>query len=107
MQVGDLVSSSKRLASLVPISRLYIDANFKETQLSGIVPGSKARLQVDAYKEHDIEGTVVSIAAGSGSVFSMQPAEMPRAISTKIIQRVPVRIAVPRTCSTRAFCAPA
>lgn len=96
VQVGDLVSSSKRLASLVPVSRLYVDANFKETQLSGIVPGSKARLHVDAYEEHDIEGTVVSIAAGSGSVFSMLPAENATGNFTKVIQRVPVRIAVPQ-----------
>jgi membrane fusion protein, multidrug efflux system len=96
VQVGDLVSSSTRLASLVPVKQLYIDANFKETQISNIVPGSKARISVDAYDKHPIEGTVVSLAAGSGSVFAMLPTENATGNFTKIIQRVPVRIAIPQ-----------
>ncbi|HBF31171.1 HlyD family secretion protein [Rhizobium sp.] len=95
VQVGNLVSSTTHLASLVPVEHLYIDANFKETQISKIVPGSKARLHVDAYGKEPIEGTVVSLAAGSGSVFSMLPAENATGNFTKIIQRVPVRISIP------------
>ncbi|BCH63903.1 multidrug resistance protein [Agrobacterium vitis] len=103
VQVGDLVSSSKRLASLVPIGRLYIDANFKETQLSGIVPGSKVRVHVDAYDEHAVDGTVVSIAAGSGSIFSMLPAENATGNFTKVIQRVPVRISIPQDVLDKGY----
>lgn len=95
VQVGNLVSSSTRLAYLVPVEHLYIDANFKETQLSKIVPGSKAKIHVDAYGDKPIEGTVVSLAAGSGSVFSMLPPENATGNFTKVIQRVPVRIAIP------------
>lgn len=92
VQTGDLVSVGKRLASLVPMDDLYIDANFKETQLAQIEPGSKVRVHVDAFGDHDIEGTVQSISPASGSVFSMLPPENATGNFTKVIQRVPVRI---------------
>lgn len=92
VQTGDLVSVGKRLASLVPMDDLYIDANFKETQLAQIEPGSKVRVHVDAFGDHDIEATVQSISPASGSVFSMLPPENATGNFTKVIQRVPVRI---------------
>lgn len=92
VQTGDLLSVGKRLASLVPMDDLYIDANFKETQLAKIEPGSKVRVHVDAFGEHDIEATVQSISPASGSVFSMLPPENATGNFTKVIQRVPVRI---------------
>lgn len=103
VQVGNLVSSGGRLASLVPVGQLYIDANFKETQISEIVPGSKAKIHVDAYGKTPIEGTVVSLAAGSGSVFSMLPPENATGNFTKIIQRVPIRIAIPQDVLNKGF----
>lgn len=93
VQVGDLVSSGKRLAALVPMSDLYIDANFKETQIAKVEPGSKVRIHVDALGKQDIIGTVQSISPASGSVFSMLPPENATGNFTKVIQRVPVRIA--------------
>lgn len=95
VQVGDLVSAGQRLAALVPVSQLYIDANFKETQIAHLVPGSKVKVHVDAYEDHPIEGTVASIAPASGSVFSLLPAENATGNFTKVIQRVPVRITLP------------
>ncbi|HXV32118.1 MAG TPA: HlyD family secretion protein [Sinorhizobium sp.] len=95
VQVGDLVSAGQRLAALVPVDQLYIDANFKETQIARLVPGSKVNVHVDAYDEHAIEGTVASIAPASGSVFSLLPAENATGNFTKITQRVPVRITLP------------
>ncbi|WP_027487847.1 HlyD family secretion protein [Allorhizobium undicola] len=95
VQVGDLVSSGKRLAALVPVHDLYIDANFKETQIADIKPGAKARLHVDAYGDKPLEGTVVSLAPGSGAVFSVLPPENATGNFTKVIQRLPVRIAIP------------
>ncbi len=92
VQTGDLLSVGKRLASLVPMDNLYIDANFKETQLADIEPGSKVRVHVDAFGEHDIEATVQSISPASGSVFSMLPPENATGNFTKVIQRVPVRM---------------
>jgi membrane fusion protein (multidrug efflux system) len=96
VQVGDLVSAGQRLAALVPVTQLYVEANFKETQIAHLVPGSKVHLHVDAFDKDDIVGTVTSIAPASGSVFSLLPAENATGNFTKITQRVPVRIAIPQ-----------
>lgn len=96
VQAGDLVSAGKRLAALVPTSELYIEANFKETQIAHLVPGSKVSIHVDAYGEEPLEGTVTSIAPASGAIFSMLPAENATGNFTKVVQRVPVRIALPK-----------
>ncbi|GKX35527.1 MAG: hemolysin D [Rhizobiaceae bacterium MnEN-MB40S] len=92
---GDFVSAGQRLAALVPVDALYIDANFKETQLEGIVPGEKVDIHVDAFENETVVGTVVSISPASGSVFSLLPANNATGNFTKIVQRVPVRIALP------------
>lgn len=92
---GDLVSPGQRLAALVPVNALYIDANYKETQLRDIVPGEKVRVRVDALSGDTFEGTVASIAPASGAVFSLLPAENATGNFTKVVQRVPVRIALP------------
>ncbi|OJF96577.1 HlyD family secretion protein [Pararhizobium antarcticum] len=96
VQDGDLVSAGQRLAALVPVDQLYIDANFKETQIAGLIPGSKVKIHVDAFEDETIEGTVASIAPASGSVFSLLPAENATGNFTKVIQRIPVRIALPK-----------
>jgi membrane fusion protein (multidrug efflux system) len=70
------------------------DANFKETQLAEIRPGQTVRLAVDAFPDREITGTVESIAPASGFVFSLLPPENATGNFTKIVQRVPVRIAV-------------
>ncbi|TCV73444.1 membrane fusion protein (multidrug efflux system) [Neorhizobium sp. R1-B] len=96
VQTGDLVSAGKRLASLVPLTELYIEANFKETQIGHLEPGSKVRVHVDAYEDQPIVGTVESIAPASGAVFSMLPPENATGNFTKVVQRVPVRISIPK-----------
>ncbi|MBX5131862.1 HlyD family secretion protein [Rhizobium lentis] len=96
VQEGDLVSPGQRLMALVPVRQLYIDANFKETQIQHLVPGSKVKVHVDAYDDHPIVGTVESISPASGSVFSLLPPENATGNFTKVIQRVPVRIALPQ-----------
>lgn len=96
VQAGDLVSAGKRLAALVPTNELYIEANFKETQIADLVPGSKVSIHVDAYGDQPLEGTVTSIAPASGAIFSMLPAENATGNFTKVVQRVPVRIALPK-----------
>ena len=95
VQKGDLVSSGMKLAAVVPTSQLYVDANFKETQLSQLVPGEKVAIKVDADDTAPIEGTVQSLAPASGSVFSLLPAENATGNFTQVVQRVPVRIALP------------
>ena len=95
MQEGDLVAPGQRLAALVPVNGLYVDANFKETQLADIKPGEKVAVHVDAYEDEPIEGTVVSISPATGSIFSLLPANNATGNFTKVVQRVPVRIALP------------
>ena len=95
VQTGDLVSAGKRLAALVQLTELYVEAIFKETQIGNLESGSKVRVHVDAFEEHDLVGTVTSLAPASGSVFSMLPAENATGNFTKVVQRVPVRIALP------------
>ena len=96
VQDGDFVTPGLRLAAVVPSDALYIDANFKETQIADIVPGQKVGIYVDALGNKEIEGTVVSISPASGSVFSLLPAENATGNFTKITQRLPVRISLPK-----------
>ncbi len=95
VQVGDYVTPGKRLAAVVPLDKVYVDANVKETQLAGIAVGEKATVRVDALDDAAFEGTVESLAPASGSQFSLLPPENATGNFTKIVQRVPVRIAVP------------
>ena len=96
VQKGDLVSAGMKLAGVVPTQQLYIDANFKETQLAQLVPGEKVQIHVDADGSAPIEGTIQSLAPASGSVFSLLPAQNATGNFTKVVQRVPVRIALPK-----------
>lgn len=95
VQTGDLVSAGTRLMAVVPTGALYVEANFKETQLAHLVPGESVRISVDALDAEPITGTVESLAPASGSVFSLLPAENATGNFTKVVQRVPVRIALP------------
>lgn len=95
VQKGNLVSAGSRLLAVVPAQALYVDANYKETQLAEIVPGEKAKISVDAWDADPIIGTVDSIAPASGAVFSLLPPENATGNFTKVVQRVPVRIRLP------------
>jgi membrane fusion protein, multidrug efflux system len=95
VHVGDYVQPGQRLASLVPLDEVYVDANFKETQLARLRPGQKVYFSVDALPGREFEGTVISFAPASGSVFSLLPPDNATGNFTKIVQRVPVRIRVP------------
>jgi membrane fusion protein (multidrug efflux system) len=95
MQVGDYVQPGQRLASLVPLDAVYVDANFKETQLARLRAGQPVTISVDALPGVHIDGTVASVAPASGSVFSLLPPDNATGNFTKIVQRVPVRVAVP------------
>lgn len=95
VQVGDYVTAGKRLAAIVPLDKVYVDANVKETQLAGIKAGDVAEISVDALGGETLRGVVDSIAPASGSQFSLLPPENATGNFTKIVQRVPVRVAVP------------
>ena len=106
MQVGDYVQPTQRLASLVPLDAIYIDANFKETQLARLQPGQPVRVSVDAYPEHDLEGKVASVAPASGSVFSLLPPDNATGNFTKVVQRLPVRILLPAAVAEQSLLRP-
>ncbi len=95
VEQGDLVSPGQKLAVVVPMDKLYVVANFKETQLARLVPGQKVKVWVDAMDGESFEGTVSSLAPASGAVFSLLPPENATGNFTKVVQRVPVRIDVP------------
>jgi membrane fusion protein (multidrug efflux system) len=95
VEQGDMITAGQKLAVIVPMDKLYIVANFKETQLARLVPGEKVRISVDASSDNEFEGTVSSLAPASGAVFSLLPPENATGNFTKVVQRVPVRIDVP------------
>jgi membrane fusion protein (multidrug efflux system) len=95
VQAGDYVTPGKRLAAVVPLDKVYVDANLKETQLGPVAVGQTANVEVDALDGEVLKGTVVSVAPASGSQFSLLPPENATGNFTKIVQRVPVRVAVP------------
>jgi len=94
IEVGTFVQPGARLAALVPLTSVHVDANFKETQLASLKVGQKVRIEVDAFPDADIVGTVESVSPASGAVFSLLPPENATGNFTKIVQRVPVRVAV-------------
>ncbi|HKJ62510.1 MAG TPA: HlyD family secretion protein [Hyphomicrobiales bacterium] len=97
MNVGDYVQPGQRLASLIPLDAVYIDANFKETQLGELKPGQPVEIEVDAMPGHIFHGHVVSFAPASGSVFSLLPPDNATGNFTKVVQRIPVRVRVDTT----------
>ncbi len=95
VQPGEYVQPGTRLLALVPMQSAYVEANFKETQISLLKPGQKVVIKPDAYGERGVVGTVESIAPASGAEFSLLPPENATGNFTKIVQRLPVRIAIP------------
>jgi membrane fusion protein (multidrug efflux system) len=91
--LGQLVSPSVAVMSLVETGTSYVQANFKETDLTRMVAGQKARVSIDAYPGHEFEATVASIGAGTGAQFALLPAQNATGNWVKVVQRVPVRIA--------------
>lgn len=91
--VGQLAQTGSSLAMFVP-DRIWVTANYKETQLTSMRPGQPVDIRIDAYPDVPVKGTVVSIQPGSGTAFSLLPAENATGNYVKIVQRVPVKIAL-------------
>ncbi|SMH44945.1 HlyD family secretion protein [Azospirillum agricola] len=96
VQVGQYARPGVQLLALVPLPDVYVVANFKETQIGRMRPGQSVTVSVDAFPGQKLEGKVESFAPASGSKFSLLPPENATGNFTKIVQRVPVRIALPR-----------
>jgi membrane fusion protein (multidrug efflux system) len=94
-QVGQYVKPGTQLLSLVPLPRVYVTANFKETQLTRMRAGQLVEVSVDAYPDQRLAGHIESFAPASGAQFSLLPPDNATGNFTKIVQRVPVRIALP------------
>lgn len=91
-KVGQFVSVGTPLFALVETSDSWIDANFKETQLTNMKPGQKAEIVLDTYPGSTFEATVQAIGAGTGAEFSLLPAQNATGNWVKVTQRIPVRL---------------
>lgn len=91
-KLGAYAQAGTQLLALVPERGLWVDANFKESQLAGMKPGQPARIEADVLPGKVFHGRVASIAPATGAQFSVLPAENATGNFTKIVQRVPVRI---------------
>jgi membrane fusion protein, multidrug efflux system len=105
-EVGTFVQPGARLAALVPLTSVHVDANFKETQLASLKPGQQVHIEVDAFPDTDIVGTVESVAPASGAAFSLLPPENATGNFTKIVQRVPVRVTVSEDIAQKGLLRP-
>ncbi|EIZ78241.1 hlyD secretion family protein [Novosphingobium sp. Rr 2-17] len=106
VQVGQFVQAGTRLMTVVPLDKLYIVANFKETQLALMRPGQPVKIEIDALDGHEIDGKVESVSPGTGAQFSILPPQNATGNFTKIVQRVPVRIAIEATPAARRLLVP-
>jgi membrane fusion protein, multidrug efflux system len=93
-QVGAYVANGAYLLSVIPAHGLWVDANFKEDQLADMRPGQPATIVADVLPGRTFQGRVESLAPGTGAVFSVIPPENATGNFIKIVQRVPVRIAL-------------
>ena len=94
VRAGQYVQPATRLMSVVPVDQLYIEANFKETQVALMRVGQPVTIKVDALDGAELRGRVASFSPGTGAQFSLIPPENATGNFTKIVQRVPVRISI-------------
>ncbi|SFN08649.1 membrane fusion protein, multidrug efflux system [Candidatus Pantoea varia] len=93
VQVGSQISSSTPLLAVVPATNLWVDANFKETQLAGVRIGQPVTVVADIYGDEVVyQGKVAGLDMGTGSAFSLLPAQNATGNWIKVVQRLPVRI---------------
>ncbi|KQM91496.1 multidrug ABC transporter permease [Sphingomonas sp. Leaf22] len=104
--IGQYVQAGTRMMSIVPLDRLYITANFKETQLALMRPGQPVEIHVDALDDVVVKGRVESLAPGTGAQFSLLPPQNATGNFTKITQRVPVRVSIEATPAARRLLIP-
>ncbi|MCK1718981.1 HlyD family secretion protein [Bradyrhizobium sp. 141] len=94
LRVGQYVQAGTQLMSIVPTEGAYVVANFKETQLTNVRAGQKVEIEVDTFPGQLVRGHVDSIAPASGQEFALLPPDNATGNFTKIVQRIPVKIAL-------------
>lgn len=92
VQVGQHIEAGQPLLTVVPAQPIWVEANFKETQLAHLRVGQPVTLTTDAYPDTPLHGKVAGLSPGTGSVFSLLPAQNATGNWIKVIQRLPVRI---------------
>jgi membrane fusion protein (multidrug efflux system) len=97
IQVGQLVQPGQTLFSVVNDNSIYITANFKETQLDKLKNGEKVDIEVDAYPDLKVEGSVYNFSPATGAKFSLLPPDNATGNFVKVVQRVPVKIKINTT----------
>lgn len=106
VRVGQFVQPGTRLMTLVPVDRLFIEANFKETQLGLMRVGQPVKIEVDALPGVELTGRVASFAPATGAQFSVLPPQNATGNFTKIVQRVPARISIDAPPEVRSLLVP-
>ena len=94
LRVGQFVQAGTQLMSLVPSRGAYVVANYKETQLSDVRPGQPVDIEVDMFPGKAVHGHVDSLAPASGQEFALLPPDNATGNFTKVVQRIPVKIAL-------------
>jgi membrane fusion protein (multidrug efflux system) len=98
LQVGDYINAAAPLFTLVSSRDVWIEANFKEDDLTYMRPGQSAKVSIDAYPSHACKAHVTSLSPGTGSQFSVLPPENATGNWVKVVQRVPVRLQLDDNC---------
>jgi membrane fusion protein (multidrug efflux system) len=106
VRVGQYAQPGTRLMTIVPVQDVYIEANFKETQVGLMRAGQPVTVRVDALPGTELHGTVVSFSPGTGSQFALLPPQNATGNFTKIVQRVTVRIRLDAGKETRSVLVP-
>ena len=97
VEVGQVIQPGQLLLSLATLDDIWVVANFKETQLSGMKPGQRAEVTVDAFGGRTFDGRIDSISAATGALFSLLPPDNATGNFVKVVQRVPVKILLDAT----------
>jgi membrane fusion protein (multidrug efflux system) len=94
VQMGQLVQPGTSLCAIVNVDSLYVTANFKETQMQRLHPGEKVTIKIDAFPNTPLVGTLASMSGATGAKFSLLPPDNATGNFVKVVQRMPVKIAI-------------
>jgi membrane fusion protein, multidrug efflux system len=94
LQLGDYINAGAPVFALISDKNVWIEANFKETEITHIQPGQNVKIVIDAFPNNPLKGYVASLSPGTGSTFSLLPPENASGNWVKIVQRLPLRIAI-------------
>jgi membrane fusion protein (multidrug efflux system) len=94
VQPGDYVNIGSSLIDVVPLPNVYVIANYKETQLTRVKPGQPVEITIDSFPGQTLRGRVERISPASGSQFALLPPDNATGNFTKVVQRIPIRIAI-------------